>query len=154
MSTDEDRLWLVRPNVRGDNRIRAWLDTGSCAIGWREVGAIEPGTSRDELRRRLRHVYPTESAATHGAWMGNLDRFVTAMSVGDAVVTPDGRPLYLGRIASEPRYVPDHDEAHRRDVSWDPIPLDRHELSTGTRATMTTMLTVADLSHVAGELLG
>lgn len=148
------RLWLVRPNVRGENRIGAWLERGYCAIGWREVGPVEPGTPRPQLRRRLRHVYPAESAGTRGAWMGNLDRFVSAMAVADAIVTPDGRRLHVGRVASGPRYVPGHDEAHRRDVQWEPAPVDRHELSTGARATMTTMLTVADLTHVADELLG
>lgn len=146
-------LWLVRPNVRGVNRLDRWRRDGYCAIGWRELGPIDPGTPRAALRGRLERTYPAESGGTRSAWLGNLDRFVTAMSVGDTVVTPDGRPLHVGTVTSPPRYVPDHDEAHRRDVDWETAPVDRHELSTDAQATMTTMLTVADLTHIATEVL-
>ena len=151
----ERRLWLVRPNVRGVNRVASWLAEGYCAIGWREVGPVEPGISREELRRRLRRIHPTRGAGTIGAWMGNLDRFLNRMEVCDAVVTPDGPRLHVGRIRSAPWFVSDHDEAYRRRVAWEQpdAPLHRGELSQDAQAALTTMLTVADLSRIAAEVV-
>lgn len=148
--------WLVRANVRGRSRIERWLRDGECAIGWREVGPVEPGTPRAVLRARLAAAYPDRSAASVAAWAGNLHRFADRMQVGDLVVTPAGPRIHVGTVASPVRWVPHHDEAHRRAVRWDrpDAPLERAELSDRARAKLCTVLTVTDVRELLEELSG
>lgn len=149
-------LWLVRAKVRGRSRVGAWMADGYCAVGWREVGPVEAGTPRPILRARLERAFPGRADGTYAAWAGNLDRFVTRMGIGDAVVTPDGARLHVGTVMSSARFVAGTDEAHRRAVAWlaPHAPLARAELSGRARAALTTMLTVADLSPHAEEVVG
>lgn len=134
----------------------AWLADGYCALGWREVGPLGADTPRETVRTRLEQAFPGRANGTYAAWTGNLDRFVRRMRVGDAVLTPDGPRLYLGTITSTVAFVPDSDEAHRRAVAWlEPErPLARADLSDRARASLTSMLTVADLSRHTAEVLG
>lgn len=147
--------WLVRPNVRGRNRLPAWLEDGYCAIGWYELGAVPAGTSREELAVRVDAAYPTASHGARRAWVGNLDRFLNRIDPGDLVVTPDGSRIYVGEVAGAPYHVERHEEAHRREVVWlqPDAPLDRHELSDRAQAKLRSMLTVCDLSEIAHELI-
>ncbi|HEX2027598.1 MAG TPA: hypothetical protein VHF25_06325 [Nitriliruptorales bacterium] len=150
------RAWLVRPNVRGRSRVDRWLAEGECAIGWREVGPVEPGTPRAVLRARLAAAYPGRSAASIAAWVGNLDRFINRMRVGDLVATPAGPCIHVGVVASAVRWRPHHDEAHHRAVVWDraDAPLERAELSDRALGKLFTVLTVTDVTDVLEELAG
>lgn len=154
MTDGTERAWLVRPNVRGRNRLPAWLADGYCAVGWYELGEVEAGTSRDELRGRVELAYPDRRPGAVRAAVGNLDRFVNRISPGDRIVTPDGREIHTGRVRSDIYHVPRHEEAHRRTVDWDDpdAPLDRHELSELAQAKLRTMLTVTEVTAIAPEL--
>jgi 5-methylcytosine-specific restriction enzyme B len=115
---------------------------------------VEPGASRDELRGRLRATYPDRPDGAIHAWVGNLDRFVNRIGVGDLLVTPDGSDIHIGQVTTGPFHVPDHEEAHRRGVRWltGSEPVWRGDLSERAHAMLTTMLTVADLTEVSDEL--
>lgn len=146
------RAWLVRPNVRGHNRLPSWLAEGYCAIGWYELGDVV-GASRPELASRVDAAYPTASIGARRAWVGNLHRFLNAIEVGDVVVTPDGSRIYTGEVRSPSRHVPRYEEAFRRNIAWDrpDAPLDRYELSSRAQAKLRSMLTVCDLTEVVAE---
>ncbi len=140
------RAWLLRANVRGIRRVERWLTEGYCSIGWREVGEIEPGASREELLARVRDAYPHKSTASARASVGNIDRFVNRIGLGDLIITPDGSDIYVGLVTSAPYHV-EHDEARRRSVEWvnRKEPLQRGELSDSAYSKLRTMLTVSEM---------
>jgi 5-methylcytosine-specific restriction enzyme B len=150
-----ERAWLVRARARGRDRLPRWLEESYVAIGWYELGIVPAGTPRSVLLRRAADAYPTRSAGSLRNAVGNIDRFVSRMDVGDLVAVPDGPEVFLARVVSDARHVPGHEEAHRRDVDWiaPSAPLLRHELSGGAQARLRTMLTVTDITAIAVELL-
>ncbi len=149
------RAWLVRANVRGKNRLSEWLTAGYCAVGWWEAGRLTANMARQDLAARLTAAYPDRSPGWLRASVGNLDRFLSRIAVGDLVVTPDGAEVFVGTVTSAPRWVAGSEQAHRRAVAWwnPEAPLLRPELAGRVQARLRTMLTVTDLSPVVGDVM-
>lgn len=99
------RGWLVRGVFEGTSVVRDWVDNGYVAIGWTELGELPDGLTREELLQRLRQAYPDDSLGRTRASVGNLDRFLNQMTVGDLVVAPDGSDVYVGVVDSAPYWV-------------------------------------------------
>ncbi len=151
------RAWFVRgANVaEGGNLVPDWLERGYVSVGWRELGELTPEMSTEEIRTQLQDAFPDAPPGRIGADLGNLTRFLKAMQVGDLVATVDGDAVYVGRIASEPRYVPDVFSGSRRqrDVEW----LNAHAPASRSKlikdryptlfARLRTLLTVTELTE-------
>lgn len=142
------RAWLIRSKVADENRIEEWLNTGYCSIGWYGLGALGPDPSRDQIRARLEQVFPDDSPGKITAAVGNLDRFLNKMQVGDLVVCADGSKVYVGTVSSRAAHIPDDPEAYRRDVEWvnPDSPLVRDELSPSAFSKLRTLLTLTDIT--------
>ncbi len=149
------RAWLIRgANVDGHNLIDDWLAEGYCSVGWAALGPIEAGTPRADLTRLVDTAYPDEAPGSRRNHVGNLDRFLNRIDVGDLVVTIDGSDVYVGVVTSEPNWVEtDPWGARRRAVEWaNPNqPIAREDLSASAFSKLRTLLTVSDLTEDVGE---
>lgn len=143
-----NRAWLIRSKVADDNRIQDWLETGYCSVGWQGLGPVDTITTRDDIRSRLEAAQPDDSPGKITAAVGNLDRFLNKMQVGDLVVCADGSKVYVGTVSSRAAHIPGDPEAYRRDVEWinPDNPLVRDELSPSAFSKLRTLLTLTDIT--------
>ena len=93
--------WLIRGSA--GERVPEWLDEGVCAVYFEDSFPfpIEPGKSRDELREMSEEAGVDVTAGGFNNELGQVWRFVNAVSVGDYVVTVMGQDIYLGVVESE-----------------------------------------------------
>jgi 5-methylcytosine-specific restriction protein B len=148
------RAWLVRgSNVDGQDLVPDWLNQGYCSVRWVEIGDVPRGTSRSQITRLVNDGYPDDPPGARRGHVGNLDRFLNQMSVGDLVVTTDGSKVYVGTVTSDPEYLSGELAPRRRQVHWaNPIsPIGRDELSDAAFAKLRTLLTVSEVSDDIAE---
>jgi 5-methylcytosine-specific restriction protein B len=154
------RAWLVRGTTKsGESLVPQWLQHGFVSIGWAELGPMEPGVSKQRIRDQLHEREPEGSLITHGQWAGIIHRFLTEMSIGDLVVSPQHGDIYVGVVTSDPTWrQPSPSEppqlARRRDVEWTNAesPVERSSLSEGLYSMMRTLLTVTEVTDYADEI--
>lgn len=146
-----NRVWFVRAGSRG-SEIRSFLDDGFVGIGWSETGALTGVTELRAFEERLLAVYPTRSRRTLTAWAAMLRALVSAMTIGDDVMTiePDTRRYWIGKVASEYTWQQGAELAHRRGVRWSGS-LDRAHLSEPTLHCLGAISTVFRLSAEATQ---
>jgi len=100
-------------------------------------------------------AYPDDSPGRLRTAVGNLDRFLNQMSIGDLVVTTDGSKVYVGVVTSDATLVATKDRGseRRRDVEWanPQDPIIRDELSAGAFSKLRTLLTVSEVSADRAE---
>ncbi len=146
----EGRAWIVRPGRRQDSKIEKWLSGGYCAIGWRDAGE-RPSA----IKARLKQAFPDESDGWIRSSVGNINRFMNAMDIGDLVVAPDGSDIYVGIVESEP-YWAETGQPNRRRVEWRnaDAPIERTALSAAAYSKLRTLLTVTDISDLYPEFAG
>lgn len=149
--TVTNRVWFVRAGSRG-SEIRSFLADGFVGIGWSETGALTGVTELRAFEERLLAVYPTRSRRTLTAWAAMLRALVSAMAVGDDVMTiePDARRYWLGKVASGYRWEQGAPLAHRRAVRWSGS-LERAHLSEATLHCLGAISTVFRLSANATQ---
>jgi 5-methylcytosine-specific restriction protein B len=151
------RAWLVRgANVEGQNLVPDWLNQGYCSVRWEEIGNdVARGTSRSQITSLVNESYPDDSPRARHHHVGNLDRFLNQMSVGDLVVTADGSKIYVGTVTSDPEYLGLQGglAPRRRQVHWaNPTsPIGRDELSAAAFAKLRTLLTVSEVTDDIAE---
>jgi restriction system protein len=148
---EQTNVWLLRPMPHGTNQMQYFLERNRIAIGY-PVGESLAGLSNEEIRNNLR--------AVHRDWesgIGNVDRLVRFMKVGDIVVVPDenSRDVYLAKISSDYIYESSLDInqsgsgfPHQREVSWffDKKPLSRGDLPEALLKSLRFPGATADLS--------
>jgi 5-methylcytosine-specific restriction protein B len=150
------RAWLVRgANVDGQNLVREWLSHGYCSVQWGEIGDVARGTPRSQITSLVNESYPDDPPGARRNHVGNLDRFMNQMSVGDLVVTADGSKIYVGTVTSDPEYLGLQGglAPRRRQVHWaNPTsPIGRDELSDAAFAKLRTLLTVSEVTDDIAE---
>lgn len=115
------KMWMVRAG-RDSIYVEHFLQEGIVAVGWAELGNIEPNSSKAALQKAYRQAHPRESDGQVGAAVSQLLRFLSEIKVGDRVITysRDKRLYYLGEILSEAQWAPEIiEEAPRvRKVQW------------------------------------
>lgn len=114
--------WVVRPYPHGKYRIDEFLEQGIVAMGYPFTGNLSDVSSRDEMKERLLAVYEY-SPRSVGQRAGMLYNFVHEIEVGEYVLVPDGPVVFVGRVTSDYRHVPElsNDEEgypHQRGVEW------------------------------------
>jgi restriction system protein len=101
-------IWFVRAG-RESVYAEDFLQRTFVAIGWSELGKMEPGTSKTKLLQTYRQVYPDHSEGRAQVAASQIIRFMQGLKVGDPVMTHnrDTQTYHLGRISSECLWKPE-----------------------------------------------
>ena len=142
-----ERVWVVRSG-RNSVHVEHFRSAGVVAIGWGEVGEIEPALSDLEIRRVFDEAFPSEKPKTRVAWAGQVKRFLREIEKGDSVVTYDrGTRLYhIGEVLSDGQlrsrvYADQELREFFRRVEWK-NQCSRDTLSANTRNSLGSALTL------------
>ncbi len=126
----QNRAWHVRGSLDlpGSKIRKVFLDDNMIAVGWTNFEDMSDLKSLESIKERLRNDTANTHYATHPRSLGiaaaAINRFINIMSVGDYIVFPDGKDIYIGKVAS---YYPSKkifkdathkDYTHCRDVNW------------------------------------
>ena len=115
------RFWMVRAG-RGGYLIDEFQNRGCVAVGWADVGRVEPSTTVDQLKSRVRAAHPEAHPSAVANIAAMIWKFAREMEPGDKVVTYDApnREYLLGEVAGEyafaPDVIPEHDQ--QRPIRW------------------------------------
>jgi restriction system protein len=151
-TTELTPTWMIRAGI-GAKLVDRFLEQGQVAIGWNELGPLDPGIARAEIAQRVAAQWPTYKRGKVGIVAGQLYRFLNEIQVGDRVVTYDpGRRIYaLGRVESAPVFDASLDELARvRTVRWE-SQISRDDISVASRNTLGAISTLFRLSDDAAR---
>lgn len=138
------KIWMVRAG-RGSAFVYDFIRHGMIAVGWPELGQIEPGTPKSEIEKHFRHVNSSASNGQVQNAVSQLIRFLNDLDIGDTVITYDknkGR-FYIGKIVSAPMWAPDHiaELPRIRRVTWQHYAF-RERLSPASRYSLGSIQTL------------
>jgi len=118
---------------------------GYVGIGWFTENPLGWELSnKDYLKEKYRSKYPKDPNMRVNQNVGQINRFVNEMKIGDLVISPymDNR-LLIGRIEGELYYQEDSTSPYpwRKKVKWFDENIDRHTLSVPLQNTLRSSLT-------------
>jgi restriction system protein len=156
------RVWLLRPIPHFNNQMKYFLEQNRIAVGY-PVSQPLGQYSYEQIRQVLKSK-GMESG------IGNVDKLVHQMKIGDLVVVPDenARDVYFAKITGNYKHEPtldDPDESkglgfpHQREVKWyfDKKSLQRSELPEALLKSLRFPGAVAELTKhlpLVAELVG
>lgn len=150
-------MWMVRGDAGA--LYDEFREKGVAAIGWWQLAPhATPGVSRKELIELHKKADPTLKQGSVIAGASQVWRFVNEVAIGDHVITysPANRTYLIGTITGEARHAPEWRElgmALARDVQWNSAEIQRDSLSTTTRNSLGSTLTVFKVPPVAAKEL-
>lgn len=116
-----NRMWMVRSDA--GRLFEDFRNKGIVAVGWSDLGDVKPGTTRQDIEKRLIKEcgYTKPTAALMAA--SQVWKFLNEIQVGDGVITydPSTRVYLVGEVKSSPMYdekIIAEDTARIRKVSW------------------------------------
>ncbi len=123
---------------------------GYIGIGWFNDNPIDWDLSnKDYLKERYREKFPDDPNMRINQNVGQINRFVNEISVGDLVISPymDNR-LLVGVVESELFFNDDKTSPYpwRKKVQWLKEKIDRHTLSVPLQNTLRSSLTCFKVS--------
>lgn len=129
---------------------------GYIGIGWfDEDPTLWDLKDKDALKEHYRLKYPHDPNMRMNQNVGQINRFVNEMKLGDLVISPymDNR-LLIGRIESDLFYKVDTTSPYpwRKSVKWFKDKIDRHTLSVPLQNTLRSSLTCFNVNS-ADEIL-
>ena len=147
-------MWMVR--AESDGRLfRPFIDKSLVAIGWPDLGDLSSFESREAIATQLRKEDPGRSAGAYRTTSGVLFRFLKEMQAGDAVISYDRtRRIYaVGKLKENYRFDTegDSDYPNVRPVDWTAANVSRDALTTATKNTLGSTLTVFRLPETAEQ---
>lgn len=133
----------------GSYLIEDFLNEEIVAIGWNDLGKLDPDITYEQLKQRFRDAYPNDSDGRINQCVGQIWRFLCEFNIGDKVVSYDSpnREYYLGTIESGYSYSDEFEFFHYRKVSWMEGGTDRDSLSAEARNTLGAISTIFELSN-------
>jgi restriction system protein len=143
-------IWMIRAG-EGATELDAFLEDSCVAVGWDELGRIEPGVSRQQIADRVSSNWPNYKKGKVAIVAGQLYRFLNEIKVGDSAMTydPARRVYHLGEVIGEPEYAPARDFLHRvRKVRWQ-SEISRDDVSVPTRNSLGAISTLFLLPEAA-----
>jgi restriction system protein len=146
------RTWLIRAG-RDAAFIDDFRNNSIVAIGWSEVGPIDPAVDDATLRRQFDAAYPQDKPVARRVWQAQVRRFLTEIQIGDAVATydPNARVYMLGTVASAPAWR-DAELPRTRAAKWT-HQVSRDSLSAETRNSLGSIATLFRPSQEASDEL-
>ena len=147
-------MWMVR--AEGDGSLfQPFLDKNFVAIGWPDVGDASRFGSREELVAELRQQYPGQRPGWYANAGGMLYRFSNELRASDGVVTyqPARRVYAVGKLEGDYRFDPGFNTRYPnvRSVEWSATGVSRDSLTTATKNTLGSTLTLFRLTEEAEE---
>jgi len=150
-------MWMIRGD--GGRLYDDFRDRNLAAIGWEQF-AIEakPGVSRKALIQAYKNLQPGIKDASAVSGASQVFRFVNEVKAGDAVVTysPANRTYLVGLFVGECVYRADLAEdgmSLTRAVEWSPHEVDRDKLTSASRNSLGSTLTVFNVAEEAQKEL-
>lgn len=150
-------MWMIRGD--GGRLYDDFRDRNLAAIGWGQF-AIEakPGVSRKALIQAYKNLQPGIKDASAVSGASQVFRFVNEVKAGDAVVTysPANRTYLVGLFVGECVYRADLAEdgmSLTRAVEWSPHEVDRDKLTSASRNSLGSTLTVFNVAEEAQKEL-
>ena len=148
------------PTIWGIHNDQSTLDLvsgGFISIGWEELGDLtKVPIDRQSLKEHLTETYPTAKPGAIPVWAGVLVRFITEMSVGDYIISPNkaDRTLSFGVVDSD-FYVETGAELHpnRRRVKWLHTGVPRDDFSKSALHEIGSAMTLFRVKNHAAEFL-
>ena len=152
MSTN---MWKVTAG-RGNAYVDDFLEEEVVAIGWPELGPIEPGATRDQIAAQYAECEPQKTKQQIVSGASQVYRFLNEMQEGDDVLTYDAdkRRYYLGAIVSAPQWQEGLVEGlpRVRTVAWS-HQVSRDRLSVSARNTLGAIMALFSIrEEVAAEI--
>ncbi|MGH3402401.1 MAG: AAA family ATPase, partial [Streptosporangiaceae bacterium] len=145
------RAWMVRgSNVDGYNLVPDWLRDGFVSLSASQLGGLDPGTDKDELKEAVETAYQHKSYAYRGQRLEELDRFLRQMRVGSLVLTTLRGEVYIGEVTGPARFADAAPHANlRRGVKWlnAAYPIDGSQLAAPVPALLQSQAYVVDLTE-------
>ena len=135
-------IWMVRAG-RGGVYADHFLSQSVVAIGWADLGEIQPNDSDEDINRRYSIAYPDHPPRHRASSIGQVKRFIRNIKIGDKVATydPSSRIYHLGEVTSDAR-IESRDVAgenerkeYVRSVKW-VAEIPRDNLSQSTRQSL------------------
>ena len=152
------QMWMVRGDA--GRLYDDFRERNAAGIGWQQLAAkAKPGMSRKELIALYRAAEPNAKQGTAISGASQVWRFINEIALGDYVVTysPSNRTYMIGKVTGPLEYKPEWGDDHMalvRPVQWRPGDIDRDMLSTTSKNTLGSTLTIFRLSDTAtAELL-
>jgi len=125
-------------------------------IGWFAENPIEwDFSNKDFLKEKYRLLYPDDPNMRVNQNVGQINRFVNEIKIGDLVVSPYmDNQLLVGKIESDLFFKEDSTSPYpwRKKVKWYKEKIDRHSLSVPLQNTLRSSLTCFKVSS-ADEIL-
>lgn len=150
-------MWMVRGE--GGRLYEDFRERGVAAIGWTQLAeAAKPGMSRQDLAAIYKQIQPNAKAGTIIAGASQVWRFMNEIKAGDWVVTysPANRTYLIGKVAGPYAYRPewtDDGMSQTRPVEWQTNEVDRDDLSTASKNSLGSTLTVFQVPTFACDEL-
>ncbi|TAL93945.1 MAG: restriction endonuclease [Rhodanobacter sp.] len=152
------RIWMVRGE--SGRLYDDFRERGVAAIGWGQLApTAKPGITRKELTKLYLAAEPQVKLGTAISGASQVWRFINDVATGDYVVTysPANRTYMLGKVTGPSEYRPqwvDDSMPLVRSVQWQATEIDRDLLSTPTKNSLGSTLTLFLLPDTAAaELL-
>lgn len=125
-------------------------------IGWFMENPINwDFSNKDFLKEKYRLIYPDDPNMRVNQNVGQINRFVNEMKIGDLVISPYmDNQLLVGKIESELFFKEDSTSPYpwRKKVKWYKEKIDRHSLSVPLQNTLRSSLTCFKVNS-ADEIL-
>lgn len=150
-------MWMIRGD--GGRLYDDFRERSLAAIGWTGLApSAKPGVSRAELIRAYKNVEPGIKDGTAISGASQVFRFVNEVKEGDAVVTysPANRTYLVGHFTGACQHRPELAEqgmALARPVRWLPQEVDRDKLSSVSKNSLGSTLTVFNVAEEAQKEL-
>lgn len=153
----DNKMWMIRGDA--GKLYDDFRDKQIVGIGWSQLAPlVKPGLSRAQLTALYQEVDPLSKPGTVRSGASQIWRFVNEIKKGDWVITysPANRTYLLGKITSDFQYHPEWQEEGMgiaRQVKWNAQEIERDRLSTATKNTLGSTLTVFMLPDSAAKEL-
>jgi restriction system protein len=134
---------------QGSYLIDEFLNRDIIAIGWNELGPLDPEWSYEQLKQKFRETYPEDSVGRVNQCVGQIWKFLKDFQKDDKVITYDSasREYYIGFIESGYQYDDQLEYHHFRKVTWVDGVVHRDSLSTGAKNTLGAISTIFELPY-------
>ncbi len=144
------KSFMVRARACGVDYHSQFLKTGTVAVGWGGAGDLGK-TSKENVTKNLGEIH---NCIGHGAAAATTAIYgIYNAEIGDIVVMPVDRNIYIGRVTKTYWYDPaDYDAAHIIGVDWNHNPVPMENLSDSLRSSLKNLRTFASLEKDTGEL--
>jgi restriction system protein len=149
-----NKAWMVRAG-EGGYLFDDFKNGSYVAIGWNEIGEVNLNESIEDLKTRLRIVYPDTKEGNIRSSATQISKFIHTLKIDDYVVSYNRitRLYLIGKLISDYKYDETIQYYQRRDVQWI-TEKSRDLLEPASRNTLGSTLTIFEINKsVLDDLL-